>query len=122
MGSKVHYQHFSLEVSMFDSIVSPQSCTPRSLVRSKDAGVFFGEIVEIEGTTVKVRNARRIWYWDGAASLSELAMRGTSKPENCKFPCAVDEVIIFGVIEIVPCTSQAMKSIDSVQEWTQHDN
>ena len=63
-------------------------------------------------------NARRLWYWDGAASLSELAMRGTKKPKQCKFPVAVDRVVLLGVIEVLDVTAQAEASISAVPEWT----
>ena len=89
----------------------------RKIVRTNKAGVFFGNVESIEGDTVVMTNARRIWYWDGAASLSELAMHGTSNPRGCKFPCAVDRVKIFGVIEIIDVTEKAAASIDEVPEW-----
>ena len=87
------------------------------IIRTYSAGVFAGEIVERNGKEVTMKNARRIWYWDGAASLSQLAMEGTSKPGNCKFPCAVSEVTLTEVIEILPCTDSAIKSIAEVKEW-----
>lgn len=90
----------------------------RKIVRSNGAGVFFGNIESTEGDTVVMTNARRIWYWDGAASLSELAIHGTSNPRGCKFPCAVDRVKIFDVIEIIDVTEKAAASIDEVPEWT----
>lgn len=89
----------------------------RKIVRADKAGVFFGNIESIEGDTVVMTNARRIWYWDGAASLSELAMHGTSNPGDCKFPCAVDRVKILDVIEIIDVTEKAAASIDGVPEW-----
>ena len=89
----------------------------RKIVRADRAGVFFGNIESIEGDTVVMTNARRIWYWDGAASLSELAIHGTSNPRGCKFPCAVDRVKIFDVIEIIDVTEKAAASIDEVPEW-----
>lgn len=58
----------------------------RKFVRTYSAGVFFGEIESRDGQEVVMRNARRIWYWEGAASLSQLAQEGTSKPSYCKFP------------------------------------
>lgn len=88
------------------------------MVRTYSAGVFAGYIESREGKEAVLRNARRIWYWDGAASLSELATRGTSKPENCKFPVAVDKVILTEVIEIIPITLIAKESIDGVSVWT----
>ena len=89
----------------------------RKIVRADRAGVFFGNVESIEGDTVVMTNARRIWHWDGAASLSELAMHGTSNSMSCKFPCAVDKVKIFGVIEIIDVTEKAAASIDEVPEW-----
>ena len=89
----------------------------RKIIRSHGAGVFFGEVNKVEGSTVTLTNARRLWYWDGAASLSQLAQEGTSKPNNCKFPVAVDEVTVFNVLEILSVTDKAAKSIDGVKIW-----
>ena len=89
----------------------------RKIIRANGAGVFFGEVNKIEGSTVTLTNARRLWYWDGAASLSQLAQEGTSKPSNCKFPVAVDEVTVFNVLEILSVTDKAAKSIDGVKIW-----
>ena len=87
------------------------------MVRTYSAGVFAGTIEERNGKEVRLLNARRIWYWDGAASLSQLAMEGTSKPENCKFPVEVSEVLLTEVIEIIPITEKAKKSIEEVKVW-----
>lgn len=91
----------------------------RKIVRANGAGVFFGEIVEKNGDTVTMRNARRLWYWSGASSLSELAQHGVARPAECKFPCAVDEVEVFNVLEILNVTEEAGESIDGVKEWKQ---
>ena len=56
------------------------------IVRTYSAGVFAGYLEKRNGQEVILRQARRIWYWDGAASLSQLAEEGTKRPENCKFP------------------------------------
>lgn len=88
------------------------------IIRADRAGVFYGELVERNGTEVKMANCRRLWYWDGAASLSQLAVDGTSKPNNCKFTVAVEEMEILGVIEVIPCTDKAIKSIEAVNIWT----
>lgn len=80
---------------------------------------FFGQIESRNGKEVVMRNARRIWYWDGASTLSQLAMEGTKKPENCKFPCSVDRVELLETIEILSVTEKAKKSIDGVEIWSQ---
>lgn len=87
------------------------------IVRADRAGVFFGEIKERNGSEVVMANVRRIWYWDGAASLSQLAVNGTTAPNSCKFTVVVPEMIILGVIEIIPCTERAIASIEGVKEW-----
>lgn len=87
------------------------------IVRTYSAGVFAGELESRNGQEVVLRNARRIWYWDGAASLSQLAMEGTSKPENCKFPCEVDRVELLQAIEILDVTEKARESIKGVPVW-----
>ena len=87
------------------------------MVRTSSAGVFAGTVKSRDGKEVVLTNARRIWYWDGAASLSQLATEGTSKPQSCKFPCAVPEVLLTEVIEIIPITDAAAKSIAEVPVW-----
>lgn len=87
------------------------------MVRTYSAGVFAGYLESRDGKEAVVRDARRIWYWDGAASLSQLAVDGTCEPDKCKFPCAVDKVILTEVIEIIPCTEKAKKSIEGVPIW-----
>lgn len=62
-------------------------------------------------------NVRQIWYWDGAASLMQLATEGTKKPRNCKFTVEVDSLLVLEAIEIIPCTEQAIESIESVEAW-----
>lgn len=87
------------------------------IVRTYSAGVFAGELVSRSGQEVVLTNARRIWYWKGAASLSQLAMDGTSQPNQCKFPCAVDRVELLQAIEILDVTEKARKSIEGVPIW-----
>lgn len=87
------------------------------IVRTYSAGVFAGEIESRNGKEVVMKNARRLWYWDGAASLSQLAMEGTKKPENCKFPIAVERIELLEAIEILDVTDEARKSIEAVPVW-----
>jgi hypothetical protein len=87
------------------------------IVRSYDAGVFAGTIKKRDGKEVLMTDARRLWYWDGAASLSQLAMEGTKAADTCKFPCPVDEVLVLNVCEILTCTKKAETSIKGVKVW-----
>jgi len=87
------------------------------IVRTYAAGVHAGYLEKKELQNVILKQARRLWYWDGAASLSQLATEGVSKPENCKFPCEVDAIELDQVIEVIDCTEEAQKSINSVKIW-----
>lgn len=87
------------------------------IVRGSKSGVFYGEIKERSGKEVLIKNARRIWFWSGAASLSQLAKEGTKEPSDCKFSVLVDEIMVLDAIEIDKCSKTAVKSINEVKEW-----
>ena len=87
------------------------------MVRTHSAGVFAGRVVSREDKEFVLTDARRIWYWSGAASLSQLAIDGTADPKNCKFPAPVPEVLLTEVIEVIPMTQKAIQSIASVPVW-----
>ena len=87
------------------------------IVRTHSAGVFAGTLERRKGQEVVLTNARRLWYWSGAASLSQLAVTGTSSPSGCKFPVAVPRVELLQAVEILDLTEAARKSIESVPEW-----
>lgn len=87
------------------------------MVRTYSAGVFLGTLKERNGKEVVLTDARRMWYWEGAASLSQLATTGTSRPKTCKFPAPVAEVLLTEAIEIIPATEAAIASIAAVPVW-----
>jgi hypothetical protein len=88
------------------------------IVRGDRSGVFAGTLVSRKSREVELTGARRIWYWNGAASISELAQRGTSRPQDCKFPAPVTRILILDAIEVIPVLPIAKKSIESVAVWT----
>jgi len=91
------------------------------IIRADRAGVFFGTLREKKetsaGVEVVMENSRRLWYWKGAASLSQLATEGVKNPDECKFTVTVPEHNVMQVIEIIPCSNVAVKSIESVRVW-----
>lgn len=91
--------------------------SPYVIVRTQSAGVFAGYLKSRKGKEVELTEARRIWFWSGAASLSQLAQSGTVNPSGCKFPEAVDWVILTEAIEIISVTPEAKRSIDGVRVW-----
>jgi hypothetical protein len=87
------------------------------IVRTQSAGVFAGTLRSRNGREVVLTEARRLWYWAGAASLSQLAVDGVKKPNQCKFPIAVPRVELLEAIEILDVSAQAKASIEAVPVW-----
>ncbi len=87
------------------------------IVRGDRSGVFFGELKERSGQEVELRNARKLWYWDGACAVEQLARDGVSRPRNCKFTVTVEEMTITDAIQLIPCTNDAAENIMAVKEW-----
>jgi hypothetical protein len=89
------------------------------IVRSNGSGVFAGTLVgrDLKHNTATLVNARRLYYWKGAASISQLSVDGVSCPNECKFPCEVTKVEITNVLEILEVSDKAKQSIASVPVW-----
>ena len=87
------------------------------IIRCNRAGVFAGYVKERSGDEAVLTNVRRLWYWDGAASLSQLAVEGTKNPNGCKFTVTVPEMTVLDVIEVIPCSVAAETIIKAVPEW-----
>jgi hypothetical protein len=94
---------------------------PYVCIRSYSSGCFCGYLKREseDGRKVGLVKARRLWYWSGASSLSQLAMEGVKNPNDCKFPCEVDNIKIMEVCEIIQMTDEARKSIQGVPVWKQ---
>lgn len=87
------------------------------VVRGESSGVFAGNIKERNGREVTMSDVRRLWYWEGACSISQIALDGVKEPQECKFTVTLDEITILDAVEIIPCTSEAEESIRGVAEW-----
>lgn len=91
---------------------------PYVIVRTYSAGVFAGTLEFRDNREVVLTGVRRLWRWEGAATLSQLAMEGVKHPGKCMFPCEVAEIRLFEVIEILHVTDCARASIARVPVWS----
>jgi len=87
------------------------------IIRTYSAGVHAGYLKSSMGKEVELVNSRRIWYWKGAASLSQMAVDGVSCPKECKFSVPVPMITLTEAIEIIPCSEDAQRSIEGVPVW-----
>lgn len=84
------------------------------VVRSNMSGVWLGKLVAAEGETRLLRDARRAWSWEGAASCSGLAMKGPDGGRICE---PVEIALIGNVCETLLATDEAVKRWESVEAW-----
>lgn len=87
------------------------------IIRGARSGVFFGQIAGRNGQEVELRNARKLWYWDGACSVEQLAVDGVAKPRDCKFTVVVPEIVVTDAIQILLCSDKAAKILVEVKAW-----
>jgi len=90
---------------------------PLVIVRASSSGVHYGYLKSRKDTEVELVNARRLWYWKGACSLSQLATDGSKNPSECKFSVPVPMITVLEVCEILTVTNEAKKNIDGVPQW-----
>ena len=89
------------------------------IIRTNRAGVFYGTLSEFDEVNriAEIKECRRLWYWSGAASLSQLANEGVKNPGSCKFTVVVPTMQVMEVIEIISCTEEAIENIESIWVW-----
>lgn len=92
-----------------------QEKTQKYIVRCDKAGVFYADVTDRRGDEADLKNARRIYYWNGAATLSELSQSGC-KPDS-KITVPVPTMTVLGVIEVIPCSKKCQEVIDGIKEW-----
>lgn len=95
----------------------PSIASNYKIIRTYSAGVFAGYVEKNENKNVILLNARRLYYWSGAATLSQLCMEGVKNPNDCKFPQPVHRVELTEAIEKLDCTEAARKNIEAVPLW-----
>lgn len=87
------------------------------IVRGEASGVFAGNIAERNGKEVRMKNVRKLWFWEGACAVEQIAVDGVARPEHCSFTVTVPEMVITDAIQIIPATEKAEKSIKGVKDW-----
>ena len=84
------------------------------LIRSYDAGVYFGTLEALEGETAKLSNVRNIWHWTGASCLSQIANDGIT---GDKVGPVTSSMILNHCCQVIPLTEKAIKNLESQPVW-----
>jgi hypothetical protein len=85
------------------------------IVRTYSAGVHFGKLKSREGREVTLTDARRIWSWSGANTLSEISQKGCSM-DRSRISEPVPSILLLEAIEIIPCSIAAIENL-RVSRW-----
>jgi hypothetical protein len=88
-----------------------QAIGKKVIIRTFSAGVHYGTLAICQGKEVKLHDARRIWMWQGAFTLSELSLNGLSS--GSKLSAVIPAVYLTEAIEIIPCSEKAISVLDT---------
>ena len=89
------------------------------IVRADKAGVFFGTLTKKEGSEVQLTKVRKIYYWEGANAIEQIAADGLRNPENCKITVENEEATVNNYIQIITCTDSSIKNIENIPAWAE---
>jgi hypothetical protein len=87
----------------------------KCIVRSYDAGVYYGTVTEVNGETVKVENVRNIWRWKGANCLADIATKGIRDGDVSR---VVSSMVLNRCCQLIPCTDVAINNLDNIEVWS----
>lgn len=79
------------------------------VVRTYSAGVHMGTLLQANGTAAMLKDARRLWGWEGANTLHEISLHGVA--ENSKISEPVELIELTEVIEKLLCTEKAKQNL-----------
>lgn len=89
------------------------------IVRSSPSGCWAGTLASIDGSTVELTDARRLWRWWSAkgVSLSGVAVYGLhpDKLDACRIAVPVTRVCVMDVCEIIEASDDGRASIESAE-------
>ena len=88
------------------------------LIRDNRAGVHVGTLKEVDlvNKTAVLENARKVWYWEGAASCHGIAALGLCHVGSKVAP-VVPAVASTDVVEVVLCTPEGAESVMTCPVW-----
>lgn len=86
------------------------------MIRTYSAGVHYGTLAECasatDGFDVYLEDARRIYDWNGAFTLSELATVGSTRKDS-RFSVTIPGIAL-RAIEVIPMTEVGYANLNSI--------
>lgn len=86
------------------------------IARIDRAGVFHGTLDHIDNDIIRMTGTRRIYYWNGALSVTDMAANGLTGGK-ISAPVSKVEFMTDKVVELNECSVEASRIIESVKVW-----
>ena len=86
------------------------------IARIERAGVFHGTLDHIDNDIMRLKDARRIYYWNGALSVTDIAAKGITGGK-VTIPVTTVEFMSDKIVELNECSEDASKSIETIKPW-----
>ena len=86
------------------------------IARIERAGVFHGTLDYIDGEIIRLKDVRRIYYWNGALSVTDIAAVGITGGK-VTVPVSTVEFMSDKIVELNECSDEATKSIEAIKPW-----
>ena len=87
------------------------------MVRTYSAGVHFGVLMAKEKQQAILKDSRRVYSWEKAATLSQLSQEGSKDIDNCKITMIIPEILLDRVIEVIPMSEKAIDNLLGATIW-----
>lgn len=114
----IHGDIFVRKDSLPTYMAPPINGLKAVIIRSYAAGVHFGylksENFTSAGKVVTLVNTRRIHTWNGACSLSQIAIDGIG---GGNVSVTLPEIEVVNVIETIPLSEKAKNNLYTQKEW-----
>lgn len=88
----------------------------RIIARIDRAGVFYGTLDYIDSEIIRLKDTRRIYFWNGAMSVTDMAAKGITGGK-VTIPVTSVEFMTDKVVELNECSNEAVKSIEAIEAW-----
>ena len=89
------------------------------VIRTYSAGVHIGYVKEFgekHPQHAKLLNSRRLYSWNGACTLSQVAMDGVDTKQS-RIAMELPEIELTDVIEVIPCSEKSAELFKAVKAW-----
>ena len=91
------------------------------IIRSRDSGVHFGELVSVVGRHVVLNKSRRMYKWWAAkeSTLTAVAKYGLNlnKADSINIQSEIDGQEVLDACEILPCSNDCIDSFSKVEPY-----